>query len=65
MKGRDSLKDEWAARLETLGKTVHLRWGDAVVEGHAEGVDDLGNLLLRLPDGSTFAASAGEVTLQV
>ncbi len=65
VKGGDALKDEWAARLETLGKTVHLRWGDRVVEGHAEGVDDLGNLFLRLPDGSIFTASAGEVTLQV
>ena len=65
VKGRDPLKDEWAARRETVGKPVHPRWGDPVGEVHAEGVDDLGNLLLRLPAGSAFAASAGEVTIQV
>ncbi len=59
-----SLTDEWAANLETLGRHVRLEWRGRVVEGCAESVDERGNLVLRVPDGSTFAAAAGEVTLQ-
>jgi BirA family biotin operon repressor/biotin-[acetyl-CoA-carboxylase] ligase len=65
VKADESLTDEWASRLDTLGKTVQVRWGDTVIEGMAEGVDSVGNLVLKLPDGSAFTASAGEVTLQV
>jgi BirA family biotin operon repressor/biotin-[acetyl-CoA-carboxylase] ligase len=60
-----SLTRDWAKLLETLGRTVHVRWQEQVVEGHAEAVDDQGNLILRRADGSTFRAVAGEVTLQV
>ena len=59
-----SLTEEWAAGLETLGRHVRVEWKEFVVEGCAESVDEYGNLLLRTADGSTFTASAGEVTLQ-
>ena len=59
-----SLTQEWAAILETLGRTVQVRWHDQIVEGKAEAVDEQGNLILRRPDGSTFTAVAGEVTFQ-
>ncbi len=65
VKADEALTDEWAERLDTLGKTIQVRWGDTVIEGLAEGVDSMGNLILKLPDGSAFTASAGEVTLQV
>ncbi len=65
VKADEALTDEWASRLDTLGKNVQVRWGDTVIEGLAEGVDSLGNLVLKLPDGSAFTASAGEVTLQM
>jgi BirA family biotin operon repressor/biotin-[acetyl-CoA-carboxylase] ligase len=60
-----SLTDEWADRLETLGRSVRVRWGDRLLEGRATGVDEDGNLLLAQPDGSTVTVVAGEVTLQV
>jgi BirA family biotin operon repressor/biotin-[acetyl-CoA-carboxylase] ligase len=60
-----SLTEEWSARLETLGRTVQIRWRDTVMEGRAESVDEQGNLVLTRADGSTFTAVAGEVTLQV
>ncbi len=44
-----------------LGQPV--RWQDG--EGIGAGVDDTGALLVQLPDGTTTALSAGEVTLSV
>ena len=60
-----SLTSRWSDYLDTLGKTVKLKWRAEVVEGLAEAVEDQGNLLIRLADGSLFTAIAGEVTLQV
>lgn len=59
-----SLVDEWASRLETLGKTIRVRWQDKMQDGVATGVDDQGNLLVRRPDGVMTTVVAGEVTLQ-
>ena len=56
---------DWRSSLETLGKQVQVRWGEQVEEGVAEDVDAEGNLLLRRPDGTLVALTAGEVTLQV
>ena len=61
----ESLVGLWADQLETLGKTVQLSSHGQVVEGRAESVDEQGNLILKLADGSTFTATAGEVTSQV
>tara|TARA_B100000809_G_scaffold243211_1_gene268008 strand:- start:308 stop:820 length:513 start_codon:yes stop_codon:yes gene_type:complete len=59
-----SLVPMWEKQLDTLGKSVHLAWQEKVVEGLAESVDEQGNLILRMADGSTFTAIAGEVTSQ-
>lgn len=64
VKAGESLRTEWAGKLDTLGQRVHVRWKEQVVEGVAEDVDEQGDLLLRLDDGSRFVAIAGEVTLQ-
>ena len=55
---------EWAERLETLGRDVQINWQGDVVAGRAIDVDHQGNLVLTKPDGETFTAVAGEVTLQ-
>ena len=60
-----SLTNDWAAMLETLGRTVQVRWKERVIEGWAESVDDQGNLVLVGADGVTTTVAAGEVTLQV
>lgn len=60
-----SLTSRWSDYLDTLGKTVQLRWREEMVQGVAESVDDQGNLLIRRSDGSLFTAVAGEVTFQV
>ncbi len=56
---------EWRGFLETLGRRVEVMWGDEVVTGYAEGVDEMGHLLLRRDDGSLAELSAGEVTFQM
>ena len=59
-----SMRDEWASRLETLGRNVAVRWQDTSEEGMATGVDEMGNLILTKPDGTAKSIVAGEVTLQ-
>ena len=61
--------EEWRGLLDTLGKQVVVQdvtmSGDptGTYRGIAEDVDDEGNLLLRLPDGSLTSLAGGEVTV--
>ena len=64
VRGGESLTDRWSARLETLERTVQVRWRDELFEGYARSVDEQGNLVLARPDGSTVTVVAGEVTTQ-
>ena len=59
-----SMRQEWASRLETLGRNVVVRWQDSEEEGTATGVDEMGNLILTRADGTTKSVVAGEVTFQ-
>ena len=56
-------REEWRARLETLGRWVRVTGVGPPEEGRAEDVDDLGRLLLRRADGSLVALSEGDVSL--
>ena len=56
--------DAWKARLDTLGRTITVRFRDEAFEGVAEDVDPEGNLQLRLPDGNVMTFEAGEVSLR-
>lgn len=59
-----TLVEGWRSRLETLGRDVTVTIGDESHAGVAEDVDDSGNLILRLADGSTMMFEAGEVSLR-
>ena len=59
-----SLTLQWADELETVGRSVRVRWKERALEGLARAVDEQGNLVLELADGSTTTVTAGEVTLQ-
>jgi len=59
--GGKVIYEEWRDRLETLGKKVRVKSGDAVYEGVAESVAENGSLLLRQPDGSLVKIVAGDV----
>jgi BirA family biotin operon repressor/biotin-[acetyl-CoA-carboxylase] ligase len=55
---------EWRDLLETAGQRVDAAWGNDSYSGVAEGVDEVGNLLLRQDDGQLVTLTAGDVTLR-
>lgn len=65
VKAGASLTDEWASRLETLGKPVQVSWGHKVFTGIAREVDERGNLIVDRDDGTRITVAGGEVTLRV
>jgi BirA family biotin operon repressor/biotin-[acetyl-CoA-carboxylase] ligase len=55
---------KWLPLVETIGKTVQVKFGESIVEGIAESVDPEGRLVLRTSSGDHMKMIAGEVTLQ-
>ncbi len=55
---------EWRSLLETSGQRIEVAWGNDTYSGVAEGVDEVGNLLLRQDDGELITLTAGDVTLR-
>ena len=56
-----TLVGDWSARLATLGREVTVRRQDGAVHGVAQGVDDVGRLLVRLASGDVRALADGEI----
>ena len=56
-------REEWSARLVTLGHRVRVVTSEGVLAGVAEAVDEDGALLLRTDDGALRRLLAGDVTL--
>ncbi|PKB80100.1 MAG: biotin--[acetyl-CoA-carboxylase] ligase [SAR202 cluster bacterium Io17-Chloro-G9] len=54
---------EWETLLETLGQSIVATWRNEAYTGVAEGIDQLGNLQLRLEDGQLMTLTAGDVSL--
>ena len=48
--------------LDTLGQRVKVSWNGEKYLGHAEGIDELGSLLLRQDNGQLATFAAGDVT---
>jgi BirA family biotin operon repressor/biotin-[acetyl-CoA-carboxylase] ligase len=57
------VREEWRARLATIGQMVQVQTAIGPVSGTAEDVADDGALILRLHDGSRRIVQAGDVTL--
>ncbi|HVA93177.1 MAG TPA: biotin--[acetyl-CoA-carboxylase] ligase [Chloroflexota bacterium] len=57
------VRDTWAARLETLGRTVIVQSAQGPIRGLAAGVAEDGGLVLRLANGMSTTVWAGDVTL--
>ncbi len=55
------MRERWRSRLSTLGCTIQVRQGDALVSGFAEDVDDNGELLLRSHSGELVSITWGDV----
>jgi BirA family biotin operon repressor/biotin-[acetyl-CoA-carboxylase] ligase len=56
--------EAWRNNLETLSRKVKATWGDQVIEGIAEDVDEEGALMIRQVDGTLARVVAGDVTLR-
>ena len=64
MQQGQSPMDQWRGMLTTLGQKVRVSWrGGETHTGLTEDIDSLGNLLLRLDDGSLVTVTAGDVSL--
>ncbi len=61
--GSESPLQEWRQMLETTGRRVTATSGSDVHTGIATGVDETGNLILKLDDGRLITLTAGDVTL--
>jgi BirA family biotin operon repressor/biotin-[acetyl-CoA-carboxylase] ligase len=57
--------EEWRDLIETIGRRVTAVSGTESNSGFAEGVDEIGNLQLRLDDGRLITLTSGDVTLGV
>jgi len=55
------LRERWQNHLSTLGRTIQVHQGDRIVEGVAEAVDDMGELLLRRRSGELVSITWGEI----
>ena len=58
------LMERYRGDCITVGRDISLLRGDTVRHGHAIGVDDLGALLVRFPDGHVEAVNSGEVSIR-
>jgi BirA family biotin operon repressor/biotin-[acetyl-CoA-carboxylase] ligase len=62
--GVDSIRDEWMARMATLGQPVTVNGGDWQLQGTAESVDTFGALVVRDLAGRLHTVHAADVTLR-
>jgi BirA family biotin operon repressor/biotin-[acetyl-CoA-carboxylase] ligase len=60
---RDVLLEQWRQMDITTGRSVEVKMYEKVISGTAVGVNEKGELLLRLGSGIIKEISAGEVTL--
>jgi BirA family transcriptional regulator, biotin operon repressor / biotin---[acetyl-CoA-carboxylase] ligase len=61
--GKAPLLQEWKTLSSTIGKKVKVSIADDILYGVAEGIDEDGMLILKLPSGILKRISAGDVTL--
>ncbi len=55
------MRERWRNHLSTLGRTIQVRQGDAILSGVAEDVNETGELLLRLHSGERVSITWGDV----
>ncbi|MBI4843992.1 MAG: biotin--[acetyl-CoA-carboxylase] ligase [Nitrospirae bacterium] len=60
---RAPLFEQWNRLNVTTGKEISVETGNRVVTGIAEGIDERGGLIVKLPSGGREVVSAGDVTV--
>jgi BirA family biotin operon repressor/biotin-[acetyl-CoA-carboxylase] ligase len=58
-----ALINEWLRLNSTIGRKVKVQSQDRIISGTAKGIDETGQLILRLDSGKLDTVSAGEVTI--
>lgn len=62
--GRETdILQEWADHCITMGREVRVEWGQMVIEGRAESLDDFGALSIRNRHGRLERVTGGDVHL--
>jgi BirA family transcriptional regulator, biotin operon repressor / biotin---[acetyl-CoA-carboxylase] ligase len=56
-----TIRTDWLSRAAGIGDVVRVRLPENEVVGQFETLDELGRLVLRLPDGSSVVVAAGDV----
>jgi BirA family biotin operon repressor/biotin-[acetyl-CoA-carboxylase] ligase len=56
-----TIRADWLARVTGRGATIRIRLADQELVGRFDDVDDIGRLVLVLPDGSRKSVAAGDV----
>lgn len=59
--GFESIRYRWVNNAHMVGTPLKIKLGDSVLEGYFDGLDEGGNLLLRLESGRVQVIAAGEV----
>jgi BirA family biotin operon repressor/biotin-[acetyl-CoA-carboxylase] ligase len=59
--GFAAIRSDWLARATGLGKPIRVAAAEGDLTGQFETVDQSGRLVLRLPDGTMRAVTAGDV----
>lgn len=61
--GYGPVRNEWLSRCTFIGRQVRVTFQEREITGTAQGVDEDGALLVRLPEGKTERVLAGDVTI--
>lgn len=62
-RGYEPVRKEWLARCNFIGRQVRITFQEKELAGMAQGIDQDGALLVRLPDGKVERVLAGDVTI--
>lgn len=61
--GYGPVREEWLARCNFLGRQVRVSFQENELTGSAQGIDEDGALLVKLPTGKVERVLAGDVTI--
>jgi BirA family transcriptional regulator, biotin operon repressor / biotin---[acetyl-CoA-carboxylase] ligase len=59
--GFAAIRGDWHDRAFAMGETIRVSLPEGEREGRFEGIDDMGRMLLRRPDGTFDTVTAGDV----
>jgi BirA family biotin operon repressor/biotin-[acetyl-CoA-carboxylase] ligase len=61
--GFAAVRADWLSRAAGIGKPIRVKSGETDLSGVFNGIDTVGRLVLRLPDGTVQTVAAGDVSM--